>query len=121
MSFDRILLLFPTNARRHHVSQSSCERPTAKSSTTMSTYAIRGGKEGKRRLNLLAQIMSPTTDALLPRAGVRPGLRCLDLGCGGGHVSQRMACFVGPTGSVVGVDLDTVKLEAAMAERGVWA
>lgn len=82
----------------------------------MTGYAIRGGEEGKRRLDLLAQIMAPTTDALLGRAGVRPGMRCLDLGCGGGHVSRRLAELVGGAGSVVGLDLDSVKLEAARQE-----
>jgi len=46
----------------------------------VTSYAIRGGEEGARRLELLAQIMAPTTDALPALAGMRPGMRCLDLG-----------------------------------------
>jgi hypothetical protein len=34
----------------------------------MTTYAIRGGAEGKRRLDLLAQTMAPTTNAADPRS-----------------------------------------------------
>jgi predicted O-methyltransferase YrrM len=79
----------------------------------MTTYAIRGGIEGKRRLDLLAQVMAPTIQALLARAGLRPGMRCLDLGCGGGHVSRLLAQMVGQSGRVVGLDLDQVKLESA--------
>jgi trans-aconitate methyltransferase len=82
------------------------------------TYVIRGGEEGKRRLDLLAQAMGPSTDAVLERAGVRPGMRCLDLGCGGGHVSRRLATLVGPSGTVVGIDFDPVKLEAARHDAG---
>jgi ubiquinone/menaquinone biosynthesis C-methylase UbiE len=83
------------------------------------TYAIRGGGEGARRLDLLAQVMAPTTDAFLAEAGVSAGMTCLDIGCGAGHVSRRLAERVGPTGKVVGLDLDPVKLATARsgAER----
>ena len=79
----------------------------------MSTYAIRGGTEGARRLDLLALTMGPTTESLLASAGVRLGMRCLDLGCGAGHVSRVLAAQVGPAGQVVGLDFDPVKLESA--------
>jgi ubiquinone/menaquinone biosynthesis C-methylase UbiE len=84
----------------------------------MSTYAIRGGKAGARRLDLLAHVMAPTTEALLAAAGVGPGMRCADVGCGAGHVSRTLAGMVGPTGSVVGLDFDPVKLATARAECG---
>lgn len=79
----------------------------------MGSYAIRGGADGKRRLDLLAHIMQPSTQALLARAGLAPGMRCLDLGCGGGHVSRYLAECVGAGGMVVGIDIDGVKLDAA--------
>jgi len=40
----------------------------------------------------------------LRRAGLRPGMRCLDLGCGGGEVSFELASLAGVSGSVVGID-----------------
>jgi len=80
------------------------------------SYVIRGGHEGKRRLELLGRIMWPTTFSLLKRAGVREGMTCLDLGCGGGDVTRGLARLVGPTGSVLGVDIDAVKLDAARRE-----
>jgi len=82
----------------------------------MSGYAIRGGDEGRRRLDLLARTMAPNTEALLARAGLRAGMRCIDLGCGGGHVSRYLAESVGTGGFVVGLDVDVVKLEAARKE-----
>ncbi len=82
----------------------------------MAAYAIRGGDEGKRRLDLLAQIMAPTTSALLAEVGVRSGINCLDLGCGGGHVTRCLAELVGAGGRVTGLDLDAVKLAAARDE-----
>jgi SAM-dependent methyltransferase len=47
-------------------------------------------------------------------------MTCLDLGCGAGHVSRRLASLVGPSGRVVGLDLDAVKLAKARAESA-WA
>ena len=79
-------------------------------------YIIRGGIEGRERLRLLARVMRPTTLALFERAQLTPGMRCLDVGCGGGDVSMDLAELVGPDGSVVGTDIDEVKLEIARAE-----
>ena len=79
-------------------------------------YAIRGGDEGKRRLEILGRILWPTTFALLKSAGVREGMTVLDLGCGGGDVTRGLARMVGPAGRVVGIDMDEVKTAAARAE-----
>jgi ubiquinone/menaquinone biosynthesis C-methylase UbiE len=76
-------------------------------------YAIAGGEEGKRRLNLLAEIMQPTTLRLLEEVGVGPGDRCLDVGCGGGHVTLDLAELTGRTGRVIGLDFDSEVLELA--------
>jgi hypothetical protein len=51
-------------------------------------YTITGGGQGKRWLNLLAEIMQPATLRLLRDAGLRAGDRCPDPGCGGGHPSR---------------------------------
>jgi SAM-dependent methyltransferase len=75
------------------------------------SYVIRGGREGADRLQVLARSWAPTTLALLDRAGLGPGQRCVDLGCGGGDVTLEMAEIVGPTGHVVGVDLDPVTVQ----------
>jgi SAM-dependent methyltransferase len=79
-------------------------------------YTIRGGIEGRERLRILARVMQPTTLALLNRAGVRPGIACLDVGCGGGDVAFDLARLVGPSGRVVGTDIDGTKLEIARHE-----
>ena len=69
-------------------------------------YVIGGGKAGKERLNLLATVMLPTTTQLLQGAGLTEGMTSLDLGCGGGHVTLLMSNLVGPSGKVVGLDVD---------------
>jgi 2-polyprenyl-3-methyl-5-hydroxy-6-metoxy-1,4-benzoquinol methylase len=77
------------------------------------SYTITGGEQGKRRLNLLAEIFRPTTHRLLKDAGLSVGDRCLDLGCGGGHVTLDIARIVGPDGSVTGIDFDPQIVELA--------
>jgi cyclopropane fatty-acyl-phospholipid synthase-like methyltransferase len=41
---------------------------------------------------------------IFAEAGIRPGMKVLDLGCGAGDVAFVAASLVGPDGSVVGVD-----------------
>jgi 2-polyprenyl-3-methyl-5-hydroxy-6-metoxy-1,4-benzoquinol methylase len=88
----------------------------------MERYVIRGGQAGYDRLQLLARDRWPDTQALLTRAGVAAGMRCVDLGCGGGEVTFELARLVAPDGVVVGVDMDEVKLalaRKAAAARGI--
>jgi SAM-dependent methyltransferase len=68
--------------------------------------------EGRRRLALLERALDPTTFRLLDEIGVGPGSRCLDVGGGGGSVTQRLCELVGPAGSVCAVDLDARFLRA---------
>jgi SAM-dependent methyltransferase len=82
----------------------------------VTTYAIRGGEEGTRRLDLLSRVVGPTTESFLDAAGIAPGMVCLDVGCGAGHVTRSLARRVGPGGRVVGIERDPVKLAAARAE-----
>jgi SAM-dependent methyltransferase len=79
-------------------------------------YIIRGGVEGRERLRLIARVMQPTTLGLFARIGVQAGMACLDVGCGGGDVTFDLARAVGPTGRVVGTDIDSVKLDLARGE-----
>src|SRR5262245_16862911 len=76
-------------------------------------YAIRGGNEGKERLDVLARVLLPTTTQLLDRVGLIRGMKCLDIGCGGGHVTILMARTVGPEGRVIGTDTDAKILALA--------
>jgi SAM-dependent methyltransferase len=82
----------------------------------MSRYVLRGGEAGAVRLRLLARVMWPQTEPLLQRAGLREGLRVLDIGCGIGEVSVKLAERVGPGGAVVGIDIDGTALEVGRRE-----
>ncbi|MCI4363354.1 MAG: class I SAM-dependent methyltransferase [Thermoplasmata archaeon] len=76
-------------------------------------YVLRGGKEGYDRLMVLARERWSDTRNLLQRAGLVPGMRCLDLGCDGGAVSLEIARLVAPGGTVTGIDMDGTSLELA--------
>lgn len=77
---------------------------------TAANYVIRGGIEGKQRLDVLSRALWPTTDAALKRSALAPGMTCLDLGCGAGAVTVEIARMVGAQGRVRGVDYDAVKV-----------
>ena len=79
----------------------------------MGQYALAGGSKGKERLNLLSEVMFPTTSQLLRSVGLTRGMKCLDMGCGGGHVTCYMAEIVGDAGTVVGIDRDAEILDLA--------
>ena len=66
-----------------------------------------------RRLVLQATILRPLTERLLLDAGLAPGMRVLDVGCGVGDVAMLAASIVGPTGSVVGLDREETAVRAA--------
>jgi 2-polyprenyl-3-methyl-5-hydroxy-6-metoxy-1,4-benzoquinol methylase len=84
--------------------------------TMSARYTIAGGAAGKQRLDVLARVCEPGTRVLLDNVGIGAGARCLDIGCGGGHVSRELAQRAGLGGSVLGVDLDETVLELARAD-----
>jgi ubiquinone/menaquinone biosynthesis C-methylase UbiE len=90
----------------------------------MDPYILARGDDGARRLWRLARVTWPTTSALLRRAGLQTGWRCLDVGCGIGRVTLAMARRVGPSGHAEGVDRDAQFIARARrdaARRGLNA
>jgi len=58
------------------------------------------------------------TEHTLKKAGLGPGMKVLDVGCGAGDVSLLAASIVGPAGSITGVDMnaDSVNLARSRVE-----
>jgi len=79
-------------------------------------YTIERGLGVRERMNVLAAVHEPATLALLDSLDVPAGARCVDLGCGGGHVAMELARRVGPSGHVTGIDLDEPLLGATREE-----
>lgn len=59
-----------------------------------------------QRLALMSELLDPLHRGYLEKLGLKPGWRCLEVGCGNGSVSRWMAEKVGPKGRVVATDLD---------------
>jgi ubiquinone/menaquinone biosynthesis C-methylase UbiE len=69
-------------------------------------YLLGRTPEEYERLRWQARIWEPATAELLDRAGLAPGARCLDVGCGPGETTRLLAERTGPSGRVLGVDVD---------------
>jgi ubiquinone/menaquinone biosynthesis C-methylase UbiE len=96
----------------------------AKSALDARPYALGYSESEFSRLKMQAAFLQDLTEDLLRRAGLRPGMHVLDLGCGVGDVSLAAARLVGPSGLVLGVDrspdaVRTAELRA-MSERFHW-
>ncbi|HEX8701602.1 MAG TPA: methyltransferase domain-containing protein [Myxococcaceae bacterium] len=76
-----------------------------------------------QRLILQAEFYRPLMEDLLNRAGLAPGMRVLDVGCGVGDVSFMLAERVGPTGQVVGIDssVEAITRARRRPEARRWA
>ncbi|MEL4896838.1 class I SAM-dependent methyltransferase [Crocosphaera sp. Alani8] len=82
----------------------------------MKHYVIAGGVEGQSRLKILSRVLHSQTQHFFHRLGITSGMRCLDLGCGGGDVTFDLRTIVGQTGQVVGIDLDETIIQLARGE-----
>jgi ubiquinone/menaquinone biosynthesis C-methylase UbiE len=69
-------------------------------------YVLGRSEKESQRLVKQSVFMRQSTDRVFRKAGLGPGMRVLDIGCGVGDVSFLAAEHVGPAGSVLGVDRD---------------
>jgi SAM-dependent methyltransferase len=73
-------------------------------------YAPGYSEEERQRLIEQAGFFGGFTERLLVDAGIGPGMRVLDVGCGVGDVSLLVASLVRPEGAVLGVDSNPLAL-----------
>ena len=76
------------------------------------------GEDEVARLEIQGRALAPATRMIFAEAGIRPGMRVLDLGCGAGDAAFVAADLVGPGGSVVGVDRSPDALARARLRAG---
>lgn len=78
-------------------------------------YSMRLGDADADRLKLLGRFYDPNSGAFIESAGVTAGDSVVDLGCGHGMVTDRIAARVGDTGTVYAVDASADQLRIARA------
>lgn len=81
--------------------------------TTLENYPLGYSEAEAKRLIEQGAMLEDLTADLLICAGLAPGMRVLDIGCGVGDVSLLAARFVREKGSVLGVDRSAASLEIA--------
>ncbi len=82
-------------------------------------YALRLDRGETARYALMAEWARQQEGDLWELAGLRPGARVADVGCGPGAVLALLAEIVGPDGRAVGVDADPDAVERARAHLAV--
>jgi SAM-dependent methyltransferase len=80
---------------------------------TTDTYALGSTERELDRLISQASYYGDLTEHVFGLAGIEPGMRVLDIGCGAGDVSFLAARLVGPDGSVTGVDASADAIDLA--------
>jgi SAM-dependent methyltransferase len=81
-------------------------------------YALATGAAAADRLRILHDLYGPGTRRVLLDAGVRPGMRVADVGCGVGMVTALLSELVGPAGHAVGIDASDAQLAEARERLG---
>ena len=77
------------------------------------TYTLGRTSHETTRLIEQSRIYGPSTERLCKRAGISEGMRVLEIGSGAGDVALMLAKRVGPTGQVIGVDVNAEILDTA--------
>ena len=99
----------------------SASAPATGSAPKASDYAMGSTDRERQRFMRQGAVLRGFLASAFRAAGIDPGMRVLDLGCGVGDVAMLAADLVGPTGSVVGIDRDAASVAWAskrVAEAG---
>ena len=82
----------------------SAATPNATTAASAPEYVLGHSDAELQRLEQQAMSFRDLTEDVFRRAGLGPGMRVLDVGSGVGDVSLLAAEFVGPSGSVLGIE-----------------
>ena len=72
-----------------------------------------GGKHWTDQQQVQDAVLAPVSKILIDRAGIKPGERIVDIGCGCGATSFDLAQRTGATGHVTGIDISSPMLARA--------
>ena len=76
-------------------------------------YTLATGEAAKHRLEVLHEMWGEGTRRMARKAGMSPGMKVVDFGCGVGTVSVMFAEMVGQEGHVTGLDMSESQLAQA--------
>jgi SAM-dependent methyltransferase len=76
-----------------------------------------GGKMWIAAYERIQKSISGFSDSALAAAAAKPGEKVLDVGCGTGTTTGRLAAAVGSTGHVMGVDISEPLIDAARGQK----
>jgi ubiquinone/menaquinone biosynthesis C-methylase UbiE len=79
----------------------------------MSNYSLGSDEREQQRLASQADLLEPITERFLRAAGLEPGMRVLDVGCGVGDVAMLAARILEGEGQVLAVDRDPAMVQTA--------
>ena len=77
-------------------------------------YDFKIGEKGQEALDILDIMFNENTQNQILRAGLKPGMRVLDIGCGRGAMSVWLANMVGEKGSVLAIDNSENQINATV-------
>jgi ubiquinone/menaquinone biosynthesis C-methylase UbiE len=84
-----------------------------KDKSIMKSYPLHSSENERRRLKMQAEALLPLTNRMLAGAGIGPGSRVLELGCGSGDVTLLLADLIGPSGQITAIDRDPQQVQVA--------
>jgi SAM-dependent methyltransferase len=78
-------------------------------------YSLALSEQEVDRYRYMAQVARETEAAQWELAGIKPGARIVDIGCGPGLTTIELADIAGPSGRVAAIDRETAPVETARA------
>lgn len=84
--------------------RSIAKRPQSTATAEAPEYVLGTGAAESARLGLQHRLWSSCAHDLWERAGIKPGMTVLDVGCGPGHATMDLAQIVGEEGRVIAID-----------------
>jgi ubiquinone/menaquinone biosynthesis C-methylase UbiE len=78
----------------------------------LARYVLGSSQKEMDRLNIQSALFEKETIQTLKLAGIKEGMRCLDIGCGTGHTTLLISDRVGKNGKVIGLDINEANIHA---------
>ncbi|KTD62767.1 class I SAM-dependent methyltransferase [Legionella shakespearei] len=75
------------------------------------SYILNTNEKARDRLSLQHELYARSSVGLLNEAGIRSGMKVLEIGCGSGAMTLELAKLIGSQGSLLAIDLSQAQLD----------